>query len=502
MVLVLSSRRSTIANAFVVPSAPTMIPTRARTRRATTLRSLQEPPSQQEAITTTTTTNSGVSKSGIPYETVIQALESDLLFPTQGLDQRYATSRKDGYWPFVSNGEEPPKELVYGEFDIDSLAKALDRAVELLLEEDNSNHSPKDITFCDLGSGTGRLVLATAALHPDWKLCKGIELLPGIHEQAVQKLNACKQQQQRQEKEESNTDTLGDPSSYPVTSPPPPQQAAQAEYWKQFQQYTASDDWLNQLSEDFEEDDENEEQPSQEQTLWIPPKEEAELSSSKDETDAAVTTTVASTDNGSAVYSLPLPGDGNALRLAPIELTCGSFEDHYNAFFGDANIVFCFSSAMPQPVITNIAKAIGRQCVPGTIVITTEYQLPLGGKLKPLSEQQEHDTTEEVYELELIESFTGTCSAVGGESTIYFHRVVQSAGTGIPLQRPQPLSVSELAYRATQYMEQNCSKDETDTFVRNVRNQMAFLGLPESWWSTENIGMNKTRVQGEEENKE
>ena len=47
-------------------------------------------------------------------------------------------------------------------------------------------------TFTDVGSGTGRLVaIGAAELHPNFKLCKGLEILQGIHENAVSNLEIC-----------------------------------------------------------------------------------------------------------------------------------------------------------------------------------------------------------------------------------------------------------------------------------------------------------------------
>ena len=46
----------------------------------------------------------------------------------------------------------------------------------------------------DLGSGVGRLVFSAAALHPShWKVCRGVELLSSIHQQAVDKLESFRQ---------------------------------------------------------------------------------------------------------------------------------------------------------------------------------------------------------------------------------------------------------------------------------------------------------------------
>eukprot|EP00536_Pseudo-nitzschia_multiseries_P004072 jgi/Psemu1/237266/estExt_Genewise1.C_660022 len=289
----------------------------------------------------------------------------DALFPRQGLDERIALSRKDGYWPFIKAGEDPPQEFVYGEFEFLLLEKSLERACELLEKDD------EDIVFCDLGSGTGRLVIATAALHPKWKLCRGIELLESIYEEAVEKV---------QDSSVSN-DTTG--------------------------------------------------------------------------------------------MNLSLPTNDGSLTLAPIQLECGSFLDPYSSFC-DANVLFCFSSCLPKHLLTELARSIGRQALPGTIVITTEYQLPLGGVLDPLPDDPEYPSGE--YEFELVDTFSGDCTAVGGVSTVFIYRVVKSLGTGE--RRVQPsIPVSELAYRAVQHMEDTDPK----IFVRQVSNQMAFLGFPDSW---------------------
>ena len=72
--------------------------------------------------------------------------------------------------------EQDRTELTYGEFDLDGFHHALDCAVDGLPDL-------RRCTFCDLGSGAGRLVLAAAARYP-WAKCVGIEALPELHHMA------------------------------------------------------------------------------------------------------------------------------------------------------------------------------------------------------------------------------------------------------------------------------------------------------------------------------
>jgi hypothetical protein len=369
------------------------------------------------------------------FDSVVRCI--DALYPPQGLDQRIALSRKDGYWPFISAGEDPPQELVYGEFDVALLEQALQRSLEILGREpknigknddddnnnnNNNNNSDDDdeIVFCDMGSGTGRLVLAAAALHPNWKLCKGIELLETIHEEALEKLESCRR-------------------------PKPPTVAAAGE-----------EDNQDQLQPTTNEENENED-PLTEAVLNsdfnVPASENTEFS-------------LASNDSNDGPSSL--------LPLAPIELECGSFADPYSSFY-NADILFCFSTAMPNHIIIDLARSIGRQCRPGTIVITTEYKLPSGGVLDPLPDDSDYPSGD--YQIELLETLSGDCTAVGGESTVFLQKVVQSVGTGERRVEPT-LPVSELAYRAIIQMEEN---DTSTVFLRQASNQMAFLGFPDRW---------------------
>jgi hypothetical protein len=343
-----------------------------------------------------------ISQSAAVVDSVVECI--DELFPPQGLDERIALSRKDGYWPFIAAGEDPPQELVYGEFDVSFLEQSLERARELVDKDD------EDIVFCDLGSGTGRLVLAAAALHPNWKSCRGIELLETIHQEAVEKLQSCRRRP-------------------PVVE--------------------------DRLESNHENDGEG--TPNDPKTVVLDSDSQSSVAESKSNTGT----------------EFSLASKNGELPLAPIELESGSFTDPYSSFF-DADIIFCFSSCLPSNIRINLARSIGRQCLPGTIVLTTEYKLPSGGELEPLPDDPDYPSGE--YEIELVDTLSGSCTAVGGESTVYVQRVVKSVGTGTRRVQP-PVPVSELAYRAIQYMEEN----DSTVFLRQVSNQMAFLGFPESW---------------------
>lgn len=364
----------------------------------------------------------------------------DQLFPPNGLDQRIALSRKDGYWPYISSGDEPPQEFVYGEFDTKFFARILHRTGEILAG--GNDPSFQDWVFCDLGSGTGRLVLSAAGLFP-WKLCRGVELLEGIHAQAIEKLEACQQCSTNVQ----SFDTKEDNTSF-----------SESAYWKQYKQFssTTNEDWLNELSSTL--DDKN----------------GGSTTSSDSQNSNIEYNHEASEEQSSNQYCLTY--DGAFLPLSPIQLRCGSFTDPYE-FFGDSNVVFVYSSAMPYHILIDLAHAIGRQCQPGTLVITTEYQLPTGGHIPPCEDDVSLPHGD--YELELLETLTGENDSTGGLSTVYIQRLTKSVGDGIPRSPPE-LPVSEIAYRVIKQLERG-ELNNPKLFLRNVSNQMAFLGLPESW---------------------
>ena len=102
------------------------------------------------------------------------------LFPATEYDMRNAASRTDGYWPFVAKKEVPPIGLTYGEYPLEFFSRVADRAIELVgMERD-------DAILCDIGSGSGRLVL-WAAFSRKWHAVHGVELLPALHAAALEK---------------------------------------------------------------------------------------------------------------------------------------------------------------------------------------------------------------------------------------------------------------------------------------------------------------------------
>jgi hypothetical protein len=244
--------------------------------------------------------------------------------------------------------------------------------------------------------------LAAAALHPDFKLCRGIEILPGISSLAKETLEKCRLI------DESDMDENKDEA---------------ADTW------VANESGFNIKERDKAVlDDSNDQRPHD---------------AKRDEIDGVE-------------YYLPATNGGEdveRLKLAPIEFSCGSFEDPYE-YFGDADCVFVFSSCMSSALMQSLSKAIGRQCKPGTIAITTEFPL----------------------ELELLEARDGYCWLTGGASTAYFHRVVESLWEGGKPSRPK-LSKEDIAFRAVKTAEEG----DAQLFLRNVRNQMMYNGFPDKW---------------------
>jgi Histone methylation protein DOT1 len=297
-----------------------------------------------------------------------------------------ALSRTNAYWPYIQKGDTPPEELIYGEFDFFFFAKLLDRACALWDREHVGTRDDK--VFCDLGSGSGRLVLAAAALHP-WQLCRGVELLPGIHMLAVDNLALC-----RTEKGHGDDDAMVSAFALPSSS--------------------------------------------------------------------------STAESGTS--SCP---------ISPVELICGSFEDPY-FFFGDSDIVFVFSSCMGADLgQAGLSRAIGRQCRPGTIVISTDYLLPLEGTIPP--DPRDDRLPSGTFRLGLIEQLDGWCWLTGGSSTAYIHKVEESLWKeGQRKLEPLELSLQDKALDVIHALE---SGELTDTkaFLRNVRNNMIFYGFPEQF---------------------
>jgi SAM-dependent methyltransferase len=329
-----------ISHVSIVSAFPSSLFISSQRRHATFLEEAAQP------IEITVTTS---------QQAVFEAL--DFLYDSSLLEERNALSRTDGYWPYVESNRDPPREYTYGEFDLSFFAHLL------------TIYCRDCKSFRDIGSGTGQLVFAAAALMPSFEKCSGLEILPRLHECAISNLDRCRRN-----------------------------------------------------------------------------KEDIPILPSSD------------------------------IELKPfIQFEQGSLEDPY-MFIGDADVIFCFASCMPEPVRAALAIQIGRQCKHGTIVMTSEYPLHLSGTCPAVIDDEER-IPEGIYELELVDTVTGPCDVVGGTSTVYIHRVNQSMQ--LPKIEPPVLSLEQIAYRAVQQAEKT---RDTDAFLRKVYNNMVFLGLPESFW--------------------
>jgi len=390
-------------------------------------------PQENPDIDPTTT----VSQSGVLYGDVLHGISN--LYPPQALEERNAASRTDGYWPYIQQGQDPPKQFTYGEFDFLFFASLLDQVVQNYVEDKGGQSGWNNKVFVDIGSGTGRLVLGAAALHPGFQKCRGIEILQGISNVAQSKLEAC------------------------------------------------CDD-ITIEEEDKEEDDEDDDDEWVENQHGLLVKKET--ASEADDEDIDVTA-----DTTPTTYSLKTTNEDDnntvSLPLAPVEFVCGSFEDPY-LYFGDANVVFCFSSCMSTSILTSLSQAIGRQCRPGTTVITTDFSLELEGTIPPFQDDNDYEDIDDDddnnhriphgdYALELLDRIDGYCWLTGGTSTAYIHRVVTSLWDGSgPKTRPIP-SPSQKAFKAIHAMEAN-REEAALRFLSGVRNNMVFAGFPERWW--------------------
>ncbi len=339
----------------------------------------------------------------IPTTTTLQdevMLGLNHLYPPDDLSKRNSMSRTDGYWSYISNGEEPPIHLTYGEFDFFFFADLLKKA-DIYLQQQNQNlytiHNADETsclsgkTFVDIGSGTGRLVLGAAALHPHLKISKGIEILPGIHEGAIKILEKCSTLSNDMSKETSpnNHGDKKDMNTMTFTN----------EQWKDL---------------------------SLGKSLNVPPPQKTYDDRENDPLDVPVEE---KEQKMAKSHKLPCPCEEGStkitksLPLSPIKFSCGSFEDPYE-YVGDADVVFVFSTCWTQDMMKSLAQCIGRQCKPGTIAITTEFPMPLSGVVEAVEDDPEVPFGE--YEMELVEKLDGYCGVTGGVSTAYIHRVVES----------------------------------------------------------------------------
>lgn len=416
------------------------------------------------------------SLSGVRYGSVFDSLYA--LYPPTDLEKRNAVSRSDGYWPFINSGQEPPKQFTYGEYDLYFFGELLDRALDYYNEYQEIKSPTWDgKVFTDIGSGTGRLVFAAAALHPGWRLCRGVEVLVGIHNIAVETLEKCRHEVDGSSNKDNAVDTTDETEFIKNQSECDDGDDDETPVWKYpFGVAQEDDDWLDQLKQQYDDT-----APDDDEDLHDESEKEEELTTLSDDEDSKQELENAENKNFD-LYILPANENAEAsdemLCLAPIELTCGSFEDPY-VYIGDSDLIFVFSSCMSDDMMSSLSKAFGRQCKPGTIIITTDYALPLSGHIQPLEEDESMPSGP--YKLDLLESIDGWCWLTGGQSVAYVHRVVSSLweeGVG-PRQKPV-IPLEEQAWRIVQAYEAGELTD-TGKFLREVRNAMIFHGLPESW---------------------
>ena len=384
---------------------------------------------------------------------VEQSLE--VLYPTIDLEKRNSLSRTDGYWKFVSEGMSAPKSLTYGEFDIEFFSEILDRTA-YHFNTPSSDSKPTSTgwdgkVFADFGSGAGRLVFGAAALNPNWKLCKGIEILPGIHELALENLGRCHV--------ENVDDMLMAQYHFPVGNSEDKDQRKNDQINPtEFSSYSSSYAYpLQPLSSSFQSDFRD------------------ELDKMLESNDVSVDFNDRYNDNDDDDSKLKSSeyDDNKGLPLAPIEFICGSFDDPY-VYIGDVDLVFCFSSCMPDGVIEIVSKAVGR-CKPGTILVTTDYEPPMEGYLPPL--KNDGRVPFGAYRLEKIESIEGACQIVGGKSVAHIYRVVQSTWNGDNIPRPR-FSRREKARQLVELMESG-KLANPDKFLISVHNAIMFSDIPD-----------------------
>lgn len=109
------------------------------------------------------------------------------LYPPSEEALRYATSRKDGYWPFAAQNEIPPQDFTYGEFPLDFFEELVTLAAASSASCPGGIRSNAE--FVDLGAGSGRLVIAAASSVNNWRTCRGVEILPSLYSLSLRKLN-------------------------------------------------------------------------------------------------------------------------------------------------------------------------------------------------------------------------------------------------------------------------------------------------------------------------
>jgi hypothetical protein len=127
-------------------------------------------------------------------------------------------------------------------------------------------------------------------------------------------------------------------------------------------------------------------------------------------------------DDGNGNASDGKANPAKALRLAPIDFVCASFEDNaIDSHWKDASCIFVTASCLPSELLQSLRRVVGQHCRLGTIVMSTDYPLPLQGGISG-----DGDDGSSLQRLELLEKVDGYSWVTGGDSTAYIHRVVAS----------------------------------------------------------------------------
>jgi len=411
---------------------------------------------------------------------VLQGLHQ--LYPPNDLEKRNSISRTDGYWTYINNGETPPLQFTYGEFDFYFFADLLDRAhthYKQYNQEDQiegGGQGWQDKVFCDIGSGTGRLVMAAAALHPGWKLCRGVEILEGIHSIAIENLEKCHIDTISKKCEgtnnENNDQNVFSKGTYMEQNVNDDFMTDIMETLNSFNSNSAGLVRTDSFDEDFDEFYETEENI------------DSIIEDNNEDINEEIDIKASATE-----YALPIPTTQNCIidqapknaLLAPIQYTQGSFTDPY-LHLSNIDIAFVFSSCMGPEILTSLSKALGRQCREGSIIITTDYPLVLQGTCD--AEKDDPCIPFGEYEFEIVDQIDGYCWLVGGITTAYIHVVKKSLHDKYGKeQREKPeIPLEEQAWRIIKAKEDGTLTD-TDKFLKNVYNKMMFLGCPPEWTS-------------------
>ena len=275
------------------------------------------------------------------------------------------------------------------------------------------------MTFTDIGAGAGRLIFAAAALHPGFKLCRGIEILPSIHHVAEANLEKCRISKRDAATFSSSNDDIAKTGTTQLWQTPKQTDADWLEIFSgslfgdeqvpnggeindENEDEDDEDEWFNpdDWASSYESSGSNSENVVDNDDDWENPDEFlqqfsdiAEAESEENSKDI-VPSDIKSQNDEYFLACPPISEDGSIvlegeelqqpqlLPMAPIEFNCGSVDDPYE-YFGDSDVIFVFSSCMSQDLMGSLSLAIGRQCKPGSIIITTEFPLPLEGYIGP-----------------------------------------------------------------------------------------------------------------------